>query len=112
MVQIVLLARCQGANPVQLFQLYVSLRHLWESPKLKTARLTATGDLQRDLPPDGRPDTLHDRLTRRAHTLETIARRREWHNDPGFARELEQQILDEELLDLSRAILADEHELR
>ena len=96
---------------MQPFHLYLSLRHLWESPKMKTARVRSSMEIRSDRRVDA-PLSLRDRLASRAHTLEIIVRRREWRSDPDFARDIERRILDEELLDLSLATLADEHETR
>jgi hypothetical protein len=88
------------------FPRYHSLRCLFEQPKLTEARQRASAELRH---PDwtGERYTIHQRLRKRARTLELIERQRMELNNPKIGCFIEQQILEAELLDLTRATLLD-----
>ncbi|MFN7992352.1 MAG: hypothetical protein U0Q18_02040 [Bryobacteraceae bacterium] len=60
-------------------------------------------------PPTQRaPEDLRDRLRFAVRTLDEIERQREYWDDPYIALNIEAQIIDRELRDLERAIVAEE----
>ncbi|MFN7994039.1 MAG: hypothetical protein U0Q18_10575 [Bryobacteraceae bacterium] len=89
------------------FPRYRSLRCLFEQPALTQARQRASAELQHQ---DwaGERYTIHQRLKKRARTLDLIERQRRELNNPKIGCFIEQQILEAELQDLARATLRDE----